>query len=362
MPLPSAQTTVAAAAGILTAGAYLNAKLGIGYDLRVLRHQGGTKARLVESYQKLGNDLSLYRLLEIADQDADAIWFEGKTLTYREFKEVVDALALYLLHHGIISGQVVGILSTNSPEMCILMFAISKIGGVSALLNTALKSDALIHCIGIAKTDVIFASPDLVANVPTSIRSTPLKIYSLNLGYLGPFYSQRNLESPFMIIEPQDIDNLPSPPPLQPGTQTDTCLLIFTSGTTGKPKAVQIPKLYLPGFATKPPLDLNNPSKYFPIRTYSCLPLFHATALSGFLTMIGTSGCFCISRKFSASNFSRELYESKATRVCYVGEICRYLLAAPPSEYDKKTQLHRSNRQRPPRRRLATLSRTFQHP
>ncbi|CZR63058.1 related to acyl-CoA synthetases (AMP-forming)/AMP-acid ligases II [Phialocephala subalpina] len=336
MPLPSAQTTVAAAAGLLTAGAYLNAKLGIGYDLRVLRHQRSTKARMVESYQRLGNNLSLYRLLELADQDGDAIWFEGKTLSYRELKKIVDELALYLLHHGIVSGQVVGILSTNSPEMCILMFAISKIGGVSAMLNTALKNDTLIHCIEVVKTNIVFASPDLVANVPSSTGSTPLRIYSLNLGYLGPFYSQRNLESPFIIIEPQDLTNLPPPPPPQPGTETEAYLLLFTSGTTGKPKAVQIPKLYLPGLSTKSSLDLDNPEKYFPIRTYSCLPLFHATALLGWVGAMGTSSCFCISRKFSASNFSKELCKSKATRMVYVGEICRYLLAAPPSEYDRK--------------------------
>jgi acyl-CoA synthetase (AMP-forming)/AMP-acid ligase II len=73
-----------------------------------------------------------------------------------------------------------------------------------------------------------------------------------------------------------------------------------------------------------------------PIRTYSCLPLFHATCLfTGLLYSAGTNGTFCLGRKFSASGFSRALTESGATRVLYVGELARYLLKAPPSSYDR---------------------------
>jgi hypothetical protein len=87
MSLPSAQNTLAAAATLFTVAAYLNAKFGINYDLRVLRHQRAAVARLAESYKRIGSDISLYRFLELADLDADAIWFEGQTLKYRELKE-----------------------------------------------------------------------------------------------------------------------------------------------------------------------------------------------------------------------------------------------------------------------------------
>ncbi|KUJ09443.1 bifunctional fatty acid transporter and acyl-CoA synthetase [Mollisia scopiformis] len=333
--LPELPTTVAAAATLFTVGAYLNAKLGIGYDLRRLRHQKEATARIAESYQKFGSDISLYQYLEFADQDADAIWFEGKTINYRDLKAKVDALAQYLSYHGVRAGQVVGILATNSPEMGILMCAISKLGAISGMLNTALKSDTLSHCIKVANTNIVVATPDLVANVPSTIGSEPLKIFSLNLGYVGPFLTERTPGISFTIIEPNNLTNLP---PIASGTgnPTDFYLLVFTSGTTGKPKAVQLPKAYLYGLAMKSPLDLENPKKYFPIRTYSCLPLFHATALLGFVSAMGNSSCFCISRKFSASNFSRELFESKANRMLYVGEVCRYLLAAPKSEFDRK--------------------------
>jgi acyl-CoA synthetase (AMP-forming)/AMP-acid ligase II len=81
---------------------------------------------------------------------------------------------------------------------------------------------------------------------------------------------------------------------------------------------------------------MRNSSKYFPLRTYSCLPLFHGTCLfTALCYTVGTSSTFCLGRKFSASTFSRSLVECKATRMLYVGELCRYLLKATPSSCDK---------------------------
>lgn len=88
--------------------------------------------------------------------------------------------------------------------------------------------------------------------------------------------------------------------------------------------------------STITPQDSRNPSKYLPIRTYSPLPLFHGTALfTGLNLTLGTSGTLCLARKFSASRFWKDAHESRATRVLYVGELCRYLVASPPSPYDK---------------------------
>lgn len=87
------------------------------------------------------------------------------------------------------------------------------------------------------------------------------------------------------------------------------------------------------------PLDTNEPSKYFPLRTYSAMPLFHGTCLfTGFTYSLGTGSTFCVARKFSASRFFRDISESRATRMLYVGELCRYLIASPPSPYDRQHQ------------------------
>lgn len=53
----------------------------------------------------------------------------------------------------------------------------------------------------------------------------------------------------------------------------------------------------------------------------------------------GCGGCFILLRKFSARGFWKEAYQSRATKILYVGELCRYLLATPEGEYDKKHQV-----------------------
>lgn len=116
----------------------------------------------------------------------------------------------------------------------------------------------------------------------------------------------------------------------------DTGTLIYTSGTSGKPKAVSIKNFLLVVVSTTSAPDARNPRRYHPLRTFSCLPLFHATCLfTGLYYSVGSSSTFCISRKFSASKFTKELTLSGATRMLYVGELCRYLLATNSSTYDQ---------------------------
>jgi acyl-CoA synthetase (AMP-forming)/AMP-acid ligase II len=121
-----------------------------------------------------------------------------------------------------------------------------------------------------------------------------------------------------------------------PRALKDIGVLIYTSGTTGKPKACSVKNFQFVLVSTLVPLDADYPHKYPNIRIFSCLPLFHGTCLfTGLCYAMGSSGTFCLGRKFSASGFSRALVESKATRMLYVGELCRYLLKAPPSPYDR---------------------------
>ena len=175
----------------------------------------------------------------------------------------------------------------------------------------------------------VISTPDLAEFVPTGRRH-----FSLNFGSfkqeISPSQDSINLVTP---------DTLPKSPVISPpakATPKDVSALIFTSGTTGKPKACAIRNHQL--CVTSNPLsqDVNNPSKYFPLRTYSPLPLFHGTALfTGVAYVFGCSGTLCLARKFSASKFFQDVAESRATRILYVGELCRYLVLSPPSPYDR---------------------------
>lgn len=117
---------------------------------------------------------------------------------------------------------------------------------------------------------------------------------------------------------------------------SDLAVLIYTSGTTGKPKACAIRNMMMILTATPATRDVKNPSKYYPMRIYSALPLFHGTALfAGMNYSLGNMGTFCLRRKFSSSKFWKDVHESRATRIMYIGELCRYLLSSPPSQHDR---------------------------
>jgi citronellyl-CoA synthetase len=121
-------------------------------------------------------------------------------------------------------------------------------------------------------------------------------------------------------------------------TLGDTALHIFTSGTTGMPKAAIVSNrrlLLLGKLAAIGGLrcDLND-------CIYLCLPLYHGTGLFlGVGAAYATGASMVIRRKFSASNFLPDVREYGVTHFIYIGELCRYLLAVPEKEDDYDSSL-----------------------
>lgn len=231
--------------------------------------------------------------------------------------------------------------------MVVTMYAISKLGAVSALINTSLRGestypptvckreaklsttsdDTFLHCLGVSNATSIISTPDLSEFVCSDLPHVALNLSSFDGVSTG------SIE----LLTAADLQQFsPSGLPAAKRTPSDLAALIYTSGTTGKPKACGVRNMMT--LITSNPLqaDVNDPARYYPLRTYSALPLFHGTAFFiGICSSVGNAGTLCLRRKFSASNFWKDVHDSRATRVLYIGELCRYLLATPPSPYDK---------------------------
>ena len=65
------------------------------------------------------------------------------------------------------------------------------------------------------------------------------------------------------------------------------------------------------------------------------MPFYHGTGGVLAIVMMMSGVTLCIGKRFSTTNFWKDVYDSKATWITYVGETARYLLAAPPSPLDK---------------------------
>ena len=194
----------------------------------------------------------------------------------------------------------------------------------------------------VASAKLLVCSPDLGGVIVDWKKETNGEIpcLSINLSSFPPLKLEQSSSGEDFVtqIRYEDLNAVSLSKAAPPAARklSDVGCLIYTSGTSGKPKAVSTKNFQLVIVSTPGSDDLLNSKRYYPLRTFSCLPMFHATCLfTGLFYSVGNSATFCISRKFSASRYFKELTASGATRMLYVGELCRYLLASPPSKFDK---------------------------
>ncbi|KAL4797036.1 hypothetical protein BDV19DRAFT_63231 [Aspergillus venezuelensis] len=327
----SVPAVAAASALTFAAGAYLNAKYSLSTDLSTILGDRYFGKRLAQRMQQLGDTITVYgmlqRLVEVGGKgSAEAIWFEGKSWTYAELKDLADRLAALLQEKGVQKGDFVAVFTTNSPEMVAIIYALSKLGAVASLINVNLRDDTFTHCLNVSGSKLIISSPDLAQFVCSDLPHLSFNISSFD-----------GISTPSDLITPTELQNYsPLTVNAASGTPSDLTVLIYTSGTTGKPKACAIRNMMALVTSNPLALDVKNPKRYYPLRTYCSLPLFHGTAyFTGLCYSVGNAGTLCIRRKFSASKFWKDVHDSRATRILYIGELCRYLMATPASPYDQ---------------------------
>lgn len=176
----------------------------------------------------------------------------------------------------------------------------------------------------------------LVLSTPELSDALPCSLPHFSLSFVAFPNTPAPQDPGITLVTPSDLPTKPAALPTAKRSPKDLACLIYTSGTTGKPKACAIRNAQMIATGTMHSHDYAKPQKYFPLRTYSALPLFHGTCLfTGFCYTFGTGACFVLARKFSASRFFKDVTESRATRILYVGELCRYLVNSPPSPYDR---------------------------
>ncbi|KAL4807054.1 hypothetical protein BDV18DRAFT_168193 [Aspergillus unguis] len=327
----SMPTVAAASALSVAAGAYINAKYSISTDISSILDGRAWGKRLEQRMAQLGDTPTIYgmlrRVVEVEGHGStEAIWFEGKSWTYSELKDLADRLAALLQQKEIGAGDFVAVFTTNSPEMVAINYALSKLGAVAALINVNLRDDTFIHCLNVSGAKLIISSPDLAQFVCSDLPHLSFNISSFS-----------GISTPSDLVTSTDLQRYsPSAVTAAKRAPTDLSALIYTSGTTGKPKACAIRNMMAMITSNTLSPDANNPSRYFPLRTYCSLPLFHGTAyFTGLCYSVGNAGTLCIRRKFSASNFWKDVHDSRATRILYIGELCRYLTATPASPFDQ---------------------------
>src|ERR1700756_3260802 len=235
------------------------------------------------------------------------IKFEADTITYREANHTANRYAAVLAARGVGRGDVVGIMLANSPPAVLLMLAVVKLGAIAGMLNYHQRGDVLAHSVGLLNAKVLIGGDELLAAVRES---------GADVGDA---------------ISIEELDRLATDAPTANPAVTssvlakDKAFYIFTSGTTGMPKASVMTHyrwlLALGGIGAIG-MRLNSSDTL-----YCCLPLYHNNGLTVAVSSVVSGGAaLALGKSFSASRFWDDVIGYDATAFVYIGEICSYLL------------------------------------
>jgi fatty-acyl-CoA synthase len=262
--------------------------------------------------------------------DRPALISEASTLSYRALAMRINRYARWALSVGIERGDTVCLLMPGRPDYLAGWLGITKVGGVVALINTKLVGTSLAHCINVADADHVILADELGGAFDTAL---PYLNRAPRIWMHGGHGDEANIDT---ALDAMDGGAL-SQAERRAVTIADRALLIYTSGTTGLPKAASISHRRILNwggwFAGLTGASAED-------RLYDCLPLCHSVGgIVAPCSMLTAGGSVVLSEKFSASDFWHDIARWDCTLFQYIGELCRYLLKAPPSEYEAAHRL-----------------------
>jgi fatty-acyl-CoA synthase len=258
-------------------------------------------------------------LRERAEDDRVGLKYGDRTWTWRQHLTEAAAEASVLIGYRDLARPLhVGTLLGNTPDMLRAMAAAGLGGYVLCGINTTRRGDGLLA--DVRRADCQF--------LLTDAEHRPL-LDGLDL----PGVTVIDVSSPDWLGRLDEAEPLT---PYREVEAMDTLMMIFTSGTSGEPKAVQVAHLMVL-FS-----GLNLVERFSVTAEDVCyisMPLFHSNAVvAGWAVAIG-SGAAMVPAKFSASRFLDDVRHYGATYLNYVGKPLAYVLATPERPDDAETAL-----------------------
>ncbi|XP_071322666.1 long-chain fatty acid transport protein 6 [Trachinotus anak] len=256
--------------------------------------------------------------------------YDGRIHTYRDIEQRSNRLAnVFLEKLNVRKGDCVALLMGNEPDFLCVWFGLAKVGCSIAFLNTNIKSKSLLHCFNCCGAKTLIVGSELVDcldGILTSLLEDNIQVWAMK--------SQSEHTQVNTLLDKVDAaSDRPVPAALRATTSLKSpTLYIFTSGTTGLPKAAVITHLQslkaAAGFwafgATEDDV------------VYIPLPLYHSAAsLIGIGGTIELGATCVLKKKFSASQFWNDCRKHDVTIFQYIGELCRYLCNQPKTDVDK---------------------------
>ena len=285
---------------------------------------------------RMEDEVSMVDFLErhaVERPNSLALKFEDRQISWSELNRKANQMAHYFRSRGVTFGDKIALNIENRPELLFATMGCLKIGAVAGMVNTGQTNEALAHSLRLIEPRLIIVGTECLANMET-VADMIDEQYSDKLLYIADgdkATAPSHYQDLMAAMAGQAEDNILPEQALTLGTPI---FYIFTSGTTGLPKASITTHMKV--FRAGTQFGVNVMSLK-PEDTYYCaLPLYHSNALTvGFGSCLSSGATLALRRKFSASQFWQDCIKYEATAAIYIGELLRYLLAQPVRESDK---------------------------
>jgi crotonobetaine/carnitine-CoA ligase len=250
--------------------------------------------------------------------DRPALVTRAGTLTYAELDRRVDLAASAWLALGVRKGDRVAFLVENSDAFVTTWLGLAKIGAVLVAINTRFNANEVRAMLEVGKPQLLVAGEPQLETARAAASGFDAAVRSIDEVLAIAEQASRSFERP-------------------PLAADDVISLIFTSGTTGRSKAVmQTHANYvLTGQAYPYWLELDEGTRF-----YCCLPLFHVNAQAyQTMGMIGNRGTLVLVERFSASRFWDDIRAHRVNVVNYIGAMIAILTKREPSAEERDHEL-----------------------
>ncbi|MEG1012046.1 MAG: AMP-binding protein [Ruthenibacterium sp.] len=222
-----------------------------------------------------------------------AVWYEGDVWNYEQLDEITDDIAAALVGIGIGKGKHVGVFGEIEAETLFVFYALQKLGAVTVMINTSLEKEELLQAITMTDIEYLFVGAsykqdkNLCATCQEVSALTSLKeIISVGKSVPGTFRTLKMLMKAPALTRTDLFQMYAKVKPM------DTAVILFTSGSTSKPKAVMSSHYSRVNSGIQQADDLRADCKdLFCV----AMPMFHCFCISAnLLAALSAGACLCI--------------------------------------------------------------------
>lgn len=203
-----------------------------------------------------------------------AVSGQGRRLTYREWDERTDRLAATLSGWGVRAGDRVALVMHGGEQLASLHLAAQKLGAVSVPLSTRFSVDELAYCLDDAGSTVVLTDPAHASRVEAAAGEVPIRD-----------------------VAEVDAVGSATATALPPPDESAVSVMLYTSGTTGRPKGV--PRTHRAEHSAAV-AHVMQTGQRMGVATLGVMPLFHTMGLRTLLASIAVGGTWVAQPSFDA--------------------------------------------------------------